>query len=346
MERYHSKLYEGKDLLLEQYLVRGGSYQLCWHRAVEILLVLRGEVEAYVDGELKQLKQDDMTLINSNCVHSLFVKDPSTLFLVTEIHPGYLRKIPELRNQALYINFTTDEKSRANPFVAMVRYYCAETFSHSLREGKLEARLAEQYLGVLLYELIAKFGIGNTGARTSHERQHEVLQGAMDYIEQNYDMPITLEQVAEKAQYNRTYISTLFKSNLGMSFRDYLVRVRLRHAVELLAETDLPILQIALDCGFSNANSLTTSTKKYCGKNPQEYRNAFKSTDHDVLYALKEENKYLPYPNAEAEQLLLRYKERGFVYSGAEQNRLREELQRLKELGAEIVSTTERAMEI
>ena len=346
MEQYHAKLHENREVLLEQYLVRGGSYQLCWHKAVELLLVLKGEVEAYVDGELKLLHQDDMTLINSNCVHSLFVKDPSSLFLVTEIHPAYLRKIPELRSQTLSINFTTDERSRTNPFVAMIRYYCVETFSHSMREGKLEARLAEQYLGVLLYELIAKFGIGNDGSGVSHERQHEVLQGAMDYIEENYDTPITLEQVAEKAQYNRTYISTLFKSSLGMSFRDYLVRVRLRHAVELLAETDRSVLQIALDCGFSNANALISSVKKYCGKSPQEYRNAFRTADRDTLYALKEDNKYLPYPNAEAERIMLQYKERGFVSGDREEIQRQDELIKLRELGEQIISTAERAMKV
>lgn len=346
MEQYHTKLYENRDLLLEQYLVRGGSYQLCWHRAVELLVVLKGEVEAYVDGTLKRLEQDDMTVINSNCVHSLFVRDPSTLFLVIELHPAFLRSIPELQEQKLVIDFTTNGRNRENPFVVMARYYAAETFSHSLRKGKLEERLAKQYMTVLLYELIAKFSQEGEQTGVRLERQHEVLQVAMDYIEENYDAPISLEQVADKIKYNRTYISTLFKTCLGMSFRDYLVRVRLRHAVELLAESDIPILQVALDCGFANANALTVSVKKYCGKSPQEYRNAFKSPDSERLYALREDNKYLPYPNGEAEQLLLRYKERGFVPSGSVSAALEEDLARMKALGEQISTIAERNLKI
>ena len=343
MERYHAKLYEDKELLAEQYLVRGGSYQLCWHKSIELLVVLKGEVEAYVGGELRQMKQDDLLVINSNCVHSLFVKDPDSIFLVIELHPGYLKKIPEFRDQNLQIDFSTDDSNRFNPFVSMLRYYCAETFSHAMREGKLEERMAEQYLGILLYELIAKFGVSSENAFVTSERQHEALQVAMDYMEQNFDCPISLEQVADKTGYNRTYISTLFKSSLGLSFRDYLVRVRLRHAIKQIAETDRPILQIALDCGFSNVNALITSVKKYCGKNPQEYRDAFRSANKKHLYALEEDNKYLPHPNAEAERLLLKYKESCFVTAANAQAVNREELHAIKTYAEEIAALAEKA---
>lgn len=345
MERYHTKLCEDKELMVEQYLVRGGSYQLCWHKAVELLVVLKGEVEAYVDGELKQLQKDDLLLINSNCVHSLFVKDPGSIFLVIEIHPGYLKKFPEFRCQNLRIDFSSNAANRFNPFISMIRYYCAETFSHSMREGKLEARMAEQYLGVLLYELIAKFGIVDENFGVGNDRrQHEALQIAMDYMEENYDSPISLEQVAQKTKYNRTYISTLFKSSLGLSFRDYLVRVRLRHAIEQIAETDKPILQIAMDCGFSNVNALTNSIKKYCGKNPQEYRDAFKAADERQLYALNEDNKYLPYPNAEAERLLLGYKEKCFTANDMERASNHAELQAIREHSEKILRLAEAAI--
>lgn len=346
MDRYHTKLYENRELLAEHYLVQGGSYQLCWHKAVELLVVLKGEVEAYVDGVLHVLKKDDMTVINSNCVHSLFVKDPSTLFMVIEVHPAFLKGIPEFRGQSLRIDFSTTERTRHNPFVAMIRYYCAETFSHSMREGTLEQHMAERYLGILLYELIAKFGVIGKDNSAGNDRQHEALQIAMDYMEANYDSEITLEQVAEKTNYNRTYISTLFKSGLGMSFRDYLVRVRLRHAITEIAETDKSILQIALDCGFSNVTALTNSVKKYCGKNPHEYRNAFKTTENQHLYALNEANKYLPYPNAEAERLLLDYKENCFTGSGEAVNPHREELLTIRNLSGQIRELAENALKV
>lgn len=346
MERYHTKIYENKELLVEQYLVRGGSYQLCWHKAVELLLVLKGEVEAYVNGELRLLQKDDLTLINSNNVHSLFVKDPGSIFLVIEIYPGYLKKLPEFRSLNLRIDFSTDERSRTNPFVSMIRYYCAETFSHSMREGRLEQRMAEQYLGVLLYELLAKFGVAEEKQGRSNDRQHEALQVAMDFMEENYDSPISLEQVAEKTKYNRTYLSTLFKSGLGMSFRDYLVRVRLRHAIEQLAETDKSVLQIALDCGFSNVTALTTSVKKYCGKKPQEYRNAFKSTDCRQLSALNEDNKYLPYPNGEAERLLLRYKENCFSQDIRDGDSHWEELLEIRKYAEKLLAVAEAAAKV
>ena len=344
MERYHTKLYENNELLFEQYLVRGGTYQLCWHKAVELLIVLKGEVEAYVDGQLKCLQKDDMTLINSNCAHSLFVRDPSSIFLVTEIHPAFLNRIPELRGQQLKIDFTVDTRSRNNPFVSMIRYYCAETFSHSLRDGSLEKHMAEQYLSIMLYELIAKFGVQDEKRSTRTSRQHEALQVAMDYMEANYDTSISLEQVADKTGYNRTYLSTLFKTSLGMSFREYLVRVRLRHAISQLAETDKAVLQIAMDCGFSNVNALITSVKRYCGKNPQEYRSAFRNVEGVGLAALNEDNKYLPYPNAEAEKLMLEYKERCFTGGG--EGHHREELMEIQRYAQRILRVVEDTAEI
>lgn len=343
MKQYHTRLYDGKELLSEQYLVRGGTYQLCWHRAMELLVVLQGNVEAYVGGALKKLDKDDVILINPNCAHSLFIKEPETLFLVIELHPGFLKRIPEFARDKQLIDFSTDASNRNNPFVRMIRYYCAETFSHSLRGDEMEKRIARQYLGILAYELLAKFSIPGEEIPAGMDRQHEALQVAMDYIEENYDSAISLEQVAEQIKYNRTYISTLFKNSLGLPFRDYLVWVRLRHAITQLAESERSVLEVALDCGFPNANALTASMKKFCGKNPKEYREAFKTPDGKKFIALNEHNKYLSYPNAQAERLMLHYKEGCFSGNDERMDERSEDWHRVRELSEELLKISSAA---
>ena len=72
----------------------------------------------------------------------------------------------------------------------------------------------------------------------------------LTYVEEHYAEKLALEDLADYAQYNRTYVSTLFKQMVGINFHEYLTRVRFQHALNDLTYTKENLTDIALKTAF------------------------------------------------------------------------------------------------
>lgn len=94
----------------------------------------------------------------------------------------------------------------------------------------------------------------------------------LDYIQQHYMEPINLSDVASHFHFNATYLSSLFSAHNDEGFSEYLNRVRIDKAAELLITTDLPISDISLKVGYSDHSYFTKVFKKLKGQSPSQYR--------------------------------------------------------------------------
>lgn len=92
------------------------------------------------------------------------------------------------------------------------------------------------------------------------------------YIENNYARHLTLENAAEKAHFSCSHFSRLFSSQLGMSFSEYLINVRIDHAKKILLQTQKPISVIAVETGFSSGDYFSAAFKRKTGMTPLEFR--------------------------------------------------------------------------
>lgn len=88
----------------------------------------------------------------------------------------------------------------------------------------------------------------------------------------HYAEKLTLENLADYAQYNRTYISTLFKQIVGINFHEYLTRVRFQHALIDLALTTDSLTDIALRNGFADLKTFNARFRTTLQRTPAEYR--------------------------------------------------------------------------
>ena len=95
---------------------------------------------------------------------------------------------------------------------------------------------------------------------------------AIFYIENHYYEPLSLETVAKIAGFSPAYFSRLFQKQLGKTYSEYLINVRLTHAKSLLLGTDKSITEIALETGYTYAANLTEQFKKKIGMTPLSYR--------------------------------------------------------------------------
>nr|WP_241433016.1 helix-turn-helix domain-containing protein [Listeria cornellensis] len=91
-------------------------------------------------------------------------------------------------------------------------------------------------------------------------------------LEQQFDEPITLQDIAEQEFLSTSYLSRYFKKVTGLGFLQYLTQIRLKYSLEDLRTSSANISQIAQKNGFSSPKNFTTSFKAHYGKTPATYR--------------------------------------------------------------------------
>lgn len=121
----------------------------------------------------------------------------------------------------------------------------------------------------LLYILSSDFP---KPASTVPSLQAQYLLKATNYIQNNYDKPLTVSDLAKLVNLNRSYLYKLFKQHLDTSPQQYLKRVRLTKSVDLLMATDYSVKQIASAVGYPDAFGFSKLFHAYYHCSPSEYR--------------------------------------------------------------------------
>lgn len=98
------------------------------------------------------------------------------------------------------------------------------------------------------------------------------MQQIKNYISLRYSQPIRLEEVAERFYLHPVYLSMVFKESTGETFQDYLKRLRMERAKQLLSDTKYRVDRIASMIGYENTKYFYKVFKKESGYTPAEYR--------------------------------------------------------------------------
>ncbi len=93
------------------------------------------------------------------------------------------------------------------------------------------------------------------------------------YINEHYDLPVSVEDLARLEGYNVNYYTDWFRSRTGMSPALYLRRVRIRRAKELLSRTAFSLSEIAVMVGYGSNAAFTRAFRSVTGNTPISYRN-------------------------------------------------------------------------
>lgn len=103
-------------------------------------------------------------------------------------------------------------------------------------------------------------------------KNREIMKKAVNFIGQHYSEPITLAYVADEVHLNPAYFSTLFKKEIGLSFKEYLNHVRIEESKRLLSNSNFSIIDIAIAVGFEDQSYFSKVFKKYTGMTPKQFR--------------------------------------------------------------------------
>ena len=181
------------------------------------------------------------------------------------IHPGELTTYTADKNDPwtyIWVGFngTVAERLRALP--SPVLDYGANTFFELLEAANI-TDMREEFITAKIYEILYVL----LGQR--EQKPHYVAQ-AKNFIRVNYMLPITAENVAATVGVSLRYLSRLFKASTGSGVQDYLIRTRLHHAKQLLAQGST-VSEAAFQSGFNDVSHFSKTFKKVTGLSPSNY---------------------------------------------------------------------------
>jgi len=111
--------------------------------------------------------------------------------------------------------------------------------------------------------------------RVRSQTYRKEISRLIDYLKLHFAENITLSSAARYINMSESYLSTMFKKETGVSFVEYLTRLRIEKAAELLKTSDMPSYIIAEKVGYENINYFGRSFKKVMGVSPSQFRGRF-----------------------------------------------------------------------
>ncbi|MCC8050940.1 MAG: helix-turn-helix domain-containing protein [Clostridiales bacterium] len=121
--------------------------------------------------------------------------------------------------------------------------------------------------------LVRRYTLGNYSPLT---------QKVLTYISTDIDADLSLKSFSELLSVNASYLSTLFKKEVGVPLTEYVNRSRIRHAQGLLLGTDLPTKTIAQQCGIPDIYYFSRLFKRITGTTPKAYRESRESKKYQA----------------------------------------------------------------
>ncbi len=253
-------------LLLESV----GYVGLHWHRDVEIVLILKGELTVTNSRGRTRLKEGDLMLINSNEMHC-YVETEDSLMVVLQADPDLFStggSTPETVELFLWEkNLIPREADRElkNLFARMMLEYWEGGEAHELFCTSYLYRMA----GILRRTLPK----GRVPAENRDRRSRQLrIKKVLDYLHSHYMDKIRLADAAGELNLSPHYLSHIVKEGTGWSFQENLNMIRAGKAVDMMLRSSSSLLEISIASGFSDPKYFNSYFRRLFGMTPRELK--------------------------------------------------------------------------
>ena len=123
-----------------------------------------------------------------------------------------------------------------------------------------------------LYHLIATFVFSQQQNQNSSSPEKAIIRETIDYMKNNLDKTIRIEDFADLNKYSVSHFSKLFRLTTGMSPIEYFIHLKMQKACQLLYTEDSRVKQIAALLGYDDPYYFSRLFKKYMNTSPETYR--------------------------------------------------------------------------
>lgn len=262
---------EQTPLVLESCYKRSDcTIRIHFHNACELLFVRRGSISIRIDDNVYSAGPGDLMVIGRFEEHSLEVRteeyernyvilDPTRL----EHLIGDRRLLFPLRNRPKGFCHRFDLSAYFDRVCMIFDTLSAETAA--------PGAFTEQLCLSLVTELLVYLQRTPSAMQTVKQIPSAVL-AVQSYIESHFAEPLSISDLAARVFMTPCYLTHRFKDATGYSPKQYLVLHRVAYAKELLAESSLPVAEVAYRAGFTDVNNFIRTFKRDAGRTPLRYR--------------------------------------------------------------------------
>lgn len=278
-------LYETEDLSYGEFLVKKHDHEsTCaevkftthYHLLCEIILVCSGKLDLICGNDSFSTYKDDIIYIEPNMLHYGMSGQEGCLYRVIQFYWSDM------------FSSTPAEKRLAKMFED-----CLYTFENKFNDPKAVELFNKIYqvndsddlifmvdeksaLYNFLSYLIKKHLLVNTKKSYANDRFNDILE----YVNKNFTLSLTTDEVAAKFAYNTQFFCRLFKSRTNFTFKNYVNLCRIEKAQLLIQEQKHDLSTIATMCGFNNTSYFSTVFKEYLNQTPSQYQSQFTKSKH------------------------------------------------------------------
>lgn len=254
---YDLLIYENTSMDFPQHL----------HNAIELFWVESGQIEMGIGSDKKVLNSGDFAISFPNMIHDYHSLAEDNHVYMALCHLGLVGD---------YLGQLT----KYHPKEPVIRAEALHPDVPYALEGMLKQRMVQHDRGVyraftqlILARILPQMEL----QRNSDFANADLTSRVIEYISQNYQQSLSLDELAHAVGVSKYQLSRVFSNRLNTSFPQYINSLRLITAQYLLRNTDLDILQISLECGFESQRTFNRVFKEMTGITPRDFRSALTS---------------------------------------------------------------------
>lgn len=248
-----------------------------WHKALELLMFIKGMVTCNFENASLQFKAGDMYILNSHEVHETKCTR-NAVYLVVHIDPTRMcHYVPTFDQLSFSLTFDPEDQVKAMAH-EQLRIHLLEILRQTREEEDGAWMLERQARLFAVAALLVKHFSQPLAVEQTRLQRSDMtrLEPVLGYVQLHHEQEISLEDAANTMGLNKEYFCRLFKKNMGVSFLQYVYQVRANAVCRELETTDDPIGQIAERHGFRDPKMLNHYFREIYGCTPSEKRKFFR----------------------------------------------------------------------
>lgn len=243
------------------------DYPLHSHKRIEINYVRKGECFIWMNDKRYHFRKGEMMVISSEQLHSFEAGIHGVTLLQLEFLP-----------EVVSIFGVYAEKAgihRLNNPIRLMRIshnqHIASIVQRIIQELSQKKQLYQEMVTMFYAELLIYLYRSQQDSNLSVDL-HPTLKNVIDYIDKHRKKELRVGDIACKFGITERYLHKLFVKYLQISPLEYINRLKVAYAIELMQETDLTLKEISFQCGFSSPQQFSRIFKNQEGILPSEYR--------------------------------------------------------------------------
>ena len=271
---YFHYTYKHNHIDFNSDIYKVSTYHYNWHSGVEVLILLKGRIDMSCNSEVFTMEPLDTIIISPQVGHATLALEEDTTALVIHVGKDFFQQFDPNFGMYQFV-LRSDKTNRDNEFFTSLRYLAAQMMLLMVNSESPDRQLwLESHFLAMTSDIYREIDAVKT--IPIHTKPADMTVANFDkmiaYIDENYKQKIELEDIAKIGCYNVNYTSQFFKRQLGVSFLEYLLRLRLREATVRLANSEDGVAHIASSCGFPDIKAFNVAFKKHFHTTPSEYR--------------------------------------------------------------------------